>query len=289
MSTEVRALPYPVLKEGNLSWPQGSYEASVEVRSDRVSATVSHNLSEVPFLEQALRDGHAQYACAVSIPITNYRKLHLTGEANQVVTWESDFCGEAPRLLPMVIAVQEMRHVFGPEDGISRVWQGRELTIPKGARLAQEEYWGDDSSMENLIEVLLDENLSPGSFKVVDSSELGYYFKVHAAKDLHRFLQDRRGQSNHRNTIFDHRNSILTHIASRCLEILATNYGGDKKDEDEEGGWRTYQNLRGLAALLEQREQRLWDEDGFNADEVATVLYPHKPPQESEGGGGGGQ
>lgn len=272
MSTEVRALPYPVLEEGDLSWPQGHYDVSFvsSTHPDRNSVMVRHELSGAPFLQQIIDDGRAEYACSVAVPITNYRRLHLSRHAEQTISWETDFCSETPLLRPMILAVQQITHIFKPEDGIDEIWQAREITIPKGARLALGEYWGETASMENLLDIVLDEDRQPGSFKIMASEEKGFYFKAHTAPDLYRFLQNPQGQS-------QQRKSILTHMASRCLEILFRDFGPrkDKDTEEDIERWTTHRNLKGLAGLLEKNECPLWDHEDFAADEVATILYPH--------------
>ena len=68
----------------------------------------------------------------------------------------------------------------------------------------------------------------------------------------------------------------MTHIVSAALNELKQNYF---KDDEEEGGWRSYPNLRALAEYLESGNLRHWSDDEFSAEEVATALYPHKLPE----------
>ena len=151
----------------------------------------------------------------------------------------------------------------------------RELHIPKGARLALKNYLRPTSSLQHLLHVVRDQELPNGCFEVKPCDEEGFYFKIHTADDLFPFLQH-AGESK------AHRKSVLTHVASRCFEILARDYG--RQDEEGEDGskWESFRNLVALAGELQRQGLPVWDEDGFAADKVSTQLYPHSPPMESE-------
>ncbi len=272
MNTEIRALPYPVLEPGNRSCPNGVYDARVSVLSDPNSARIIHHLSGFPFLQNILDEHYARYSCLVAIPITGYRKLHLTEYSEQTVAWEKEFCGEPPMLRPMIITIKEIRHTFQAEDGVAKLWQGRELNIPRGARLALGEYWGETSTVERLIEAVVNENLPSGSFEVRACIEQGFYFQVQTAPDLYRFFQNPGGH-------LKHQSSILTHISSQCLGVLAKRFGSQSDDEEK---WERYQNLNSLASLLRGKGLPLWEEEGFAPDMVATQIYPHLLPLEEE-------
>lgn len=267
----VRSLPYPAIEDGSLSFPDGEYLAKATPQRDEASALLDHEIRGAPFLERLIDEGRAKYACLVSIPVTQYRKLHLSDAARQRVEWNEGVAGEPPMLRPLVVAVAEIPCVLGPEDGAAEAWLGRELVIPRGARLALRPYLRPTASLRSLLHVVKDEDLPDGSFEVRPCEENGFYFKVHAASDLVPFLLNAGGHPRHRR-------SVLTHAASRCLEILAREYGASEDGEDG-AKWKPFSNLRALADEFAKRKLPMWDEDGFAADGAATRWYPHCPPE----------
>lgn len=263
----VRSLPYPAIEDGNLSFPDGEYLVENTPQRDGASVVLSHAIEGAALLERLISEGKARYACVVSVPATGYRRLYLSDDARQRVEWDMSVAGEPPMLRPLVVAASETSCVPGPDDGVAEAWQRREIVIPKGARLALHPYLRPTASLQNLLRVVKDEALPDGSFEVKPCEDNGFYFKVHAASDLFPFLHNAGGHP-------DHRSSVLTHVASRCLEILAQEYG---KDEDGPK-WEPFSNLRALEDEFKKLELPVWDEDDFAADRVATRWYPHRPP-----------
>lgn len=266
----VRSLPYPVLEDGNLSYPQGQYTVETRPQAGGVSVIIHHQVQGAPFLDRLFREGKSQYGCLVSVPLTGYRRLHLSNDARQPVEWDIGLVGEPPLLRPIIISVADFSCWLGPDDGVTEAWQNREVTFPKGARLALRGYLKAYSSLNELLEINLDPNLPMGSFEVQKCSEEGFYFKVSAASDLFEFLQDPGGHK-------DHRGSILTHVTSRCFEILKEDYGQSEEDGEWGSVWRQFRNLVALSDELKEKNLPLWDEEGFSADKVSTRLYPHRP------------
>ncbi len=272
----LRSLPYPVLEDGNLSYPQGEYTVDVTPQTDGASVIIHHQLQGASFLTQLLRQGQAKYGCLVAIPLTGYRKLHLSDDARQHVQWDLAVVGEPPLLRPLIVATTEIMHSFEPEDGVEEVWQGRAVKFPKGARLALRGYLRASSSLAELLEIHQDQEMSAGSFEVEPCTEDGFYFKVSVAPDVFLFLQHAGGYE-------QHRGSILTHIVSRCFEILQQSYSTQGEDGEEGAVWEQFSNLKALAQELNKYELPLWEEEGFAADKVATRLYPHHPPRHESG------
>lgn len=271
----LRSLPYPMLEDGNLSYPQGEYTVDVTPQTDGASVIIHHQVQGAPFLTQLLHQGQAKYGCLVAIPLTGYRKLHLSDDAHQHVQWDLAVVGEPPLLRPLIVATTEITRSFAPGDGVAEVWQGRATKFPKGARLALRGYLRASSSLAELLEIHQDQELSAGSFEVEPCAEDGFYFKVSVAPDVFLFLQHAGGYE-------QHRGSIMTHIVSRCFEILQQSYS-EGEDGEEGAVWEQFSNLKALAQELDKSKLRLWDQEGFAADKVATQLYPHQPPQrESE-------
>lgn len=270
----VRCLPYPVLEDGNLSYPRGDYEVDAKPQDDGTSAIIHHTIRDAPFLDRILQQGQAKYGCLVSVPLTGYRKLDLSDNAYQQVSWDISVVGEPPMLRPLILSVSEISCRFKPEDGVAEAWQGQNITFPRGARLALSRYFRPSSSLHELLDVRK-ADLPSGSFKVKACSEEGFYFQVLVASDLFPFLQN---AGEHKN----HRDSLLTHVTSRCFEILKEEAPKEEGD-DEEGPawWEKYPNLSALAEELRRKNLPVWDDGDFFADEVATKLYPHRPPLES--------
>ena len=263
----VRSLPYPAIEDGNLSFPDGEYLVENTPQLDGASVVLSHAIKGAALLERLISEGKARYACVVSVPATGYRRLYLSDDARQRVEWDMGVVGEPPMLRPLVVAASKISCVPGPDDGVAEAWQRREIVIPIGARLARHPYLRPTASLQRLLHVVKDEALPAGCFEVKPCEENGFYFKVHAASNLFLFLQ---GAGDHK----DHRSSVLTHVASRCLEILAQEYGKG------EGGpkWEPFSNLRALENEFNKLELPVWDADDFAADRVATRWYPYRPP-----------
>jgi len=71
----------------------------------------------------------------------------------------------------------------------------------------------------------------------------------------------------------------MTHIVSACLARLQKEYG---KDDEEVGGWRSFRNLLAFSDYLKDKGQKLWCDDDFQPERVATALYPHVLPSKEE-------
>ncbi len=270
----IRCLPYPILEDGNLSYPRGGYEVDAKPQDDGTSVILHHTIRDAPFLDRILQQGKAKYGCLVSVPLTGYRNLDLSDGAYQQVSWDINVVGEPPMLRPLILSVSEISCMLEPEDGVAEAWQGQNVTFPRGARLALSRYLRPSSSLHELLDVRK-ADLPAGSFKVKACSEDGFYFQVSVAPDLFPFLQNAGEYKNHRD-------SLLTHVTSRCFEILKEEAPKEEGD-DEEGPawWEKYPNLSALSEELKRKNLPVWDDGDFFADEVATKLYPHRPPLES--------
>lgn len=269
----VRCLPYPILEDGNLSYPTGEYVVDVKPQDDGTSAIIHHTIRGAPFLDRIIQQGKGKYGCLVSVPLTGYRRLHLSDDGYQQVSWDISVVGEPPMLRPLILSVSEISCRLKSEDGVAEAWQGQNITFPRGARLALSSYMRPSSSLHELLDVRK-ADLPAGSFKVEACSGDGFYFQVSVAPDLFPFLQN---AGEHKN----HRDSLLTHVTSRCFEILKSEVSKEE-DADEEGPawWEKYPNLSALAEELRRKNLPVWDDNDFFADEVATQLYPHRPPSE---------
>lgn len=171
----------------------------------------------------------------------------------------------------MMVTQEEIRHTVDCQaDGLSQIWDGKELVLPKGARVAVGPTFKFQSGVNGVLDFNLDENLGSGRFKVLASSEDGFKFKVHLAPNLYDHLRYRRQELAGRN--------IMVHVVSAAFGILQRDYS---VAEDEEGsGWKSFRNLVGLAELLQESNLGHWSDKEFNPEMAATGLYPHKLPTE---------
>ena len=277
-SSTVRSLPYPSLEDGNFSYPSGSYEVSAKV-SERVDTkvTLHHQISDAPFIEGLIDKGEARFACLVAVPKTGYRKLCLSDDREQEVSWDMSVVGEPPILGPVVLYVGESKsHEFSEVDGVASIWQGKTIELPKGARLAKGSYLRPSISIDSLLKVRLKDDLPDGTFTVTDNANKGFYFTMDAAPDLFRFVGNSMGRP-------ELRDSILTHAVSQCFSILKSDYSFSEDDEESEDHWKQHKNLAALSDWLNTKDLLHWSDEGFDAVSVATHLYPIRiPKQDSE-------
>ena len=128
----VRSLPYPAIEAGNLSYPNGNYVVEITPQPDQVSVILNHAVTGAAFIQRVISEGKANYGCVVAVPLTGYRRLHLSNEACHRVEWERGVVGEPPMLRPVIVSVAETVCMLGPDDDVAEAWQGREIRIPRG-------------------------------------------------------------------------------------------------------------------------------------------------------------
>ena len=266
-----RAFPWPVLEAGNDSFPNGVYTVTCHDKEAGKSFELRHELRGATLIEQWLEQGKLGFVCTVSAPRSMYRMLHKSNAPEQLIAWQQQDLGEYPMFTPMIVAKESIQHTaIAVSDGLNRIWDGRELLVPKGARVAIGHTFKFKSGIGGLLDFNLDECLAPGRFRVLPSNEDGFKFKVHLARDLYQHLRHRRDEITGKN--------IMVHIVSAALSILQRDYSND--DEDEGEGWQSHRNLLGLADLMQQNGLHHWSDDDFQAELVATSLYPHIIPSE---------
>ena len=265
-----RALPWPVLEAGNDSFPDGEYTVACENKETGQSFTLRHEVQGAPLIERWLAEGKVEYVCTVAAPRSMYRKLHKFGAPEQVIAWQQHDLGEFPMFTPMLVARADIAHtVIAESDGLNPLWNGRELRLPRGARIAVGPTFKFQSGIEGILEFVEDKTLSDGQFWIQDSAEDGFKFKVHLATKLHQHLK------HHRDDLAG--NNTMVNIVSAALSLLQKDYRDDNEEED---GWRSFPNLVGLAERLRECDIPHWAEEGFQPEYVATQLYPHKLPKE---------
>ena len=270
-SDMVRAFPFPVLEEGNLSFPDGEYIPDI-IFEDDYSATIIHKVQTAPLIERFVKEEMAKCCCTVSVPKTGYRKLFQESGFSQKIKWDSNWVGEPPILRPFIVCAVETEHTLQAEDGVHSLWVDRTVKFKKGAKIAIGPDFRPRSSMESLLSIDRDESLKPGQVLINPVTEQGFYFSVKVASDLYEFLRN-PGEGN----LKKHSHSILIHAVSTCMSILANEYSSEGSDES----WQSYSNLLVLAEEMERKKLTLWYEDNFHPEEAATLLYPHPVPNPS--------
>lgn len=271
-SNAVRSHGFPVLEIGNLSFPNGRYSLDFKPGEDRASFVVKHRVEGAPLISRLLTEESARYVCAVSSPISSYRRTHVSSTPEQLIQWDTDDLGEAPLFTPMIVSVASCNlRLDQSRDGIHELWHGQHVALEKGSRLALGPVVQLRSSILRLLSLQADERLEDGSFFVDAETEGGFQFCVKLNPSLHAFLQytDKGGN----------RDIIMTHIVTACLALPQRDF---TEDDDEDGGWKSHRNLRAFADFLEDKKLPHWAEEGFRPEQVATSLYPHSVSLEQE-------
>ena len=289
-NTSARMLPHPAIDDGNRSFPQIDYHVRLEPSGNSSTGVVLHHeLKNAPFIQSLIRQGTAKFACLVSAPRTGYRKLNISENSEQEISWDSDIVGEPPWLGPCILYVgKDFRGgTWAEKDGVAELWLNREVYIPKGARLVKGRYLRPSPAMKhtNMLYAKKDEAMKPGTFRVEANSNDGFFFSIVAATDIYEFINNPRGN-------LALRDSILTHAISACFQILKTDYDAPVEDEENSGNedgeewshkeWKQHQNLVALSEWLGNKGLPHWSDYGFDAVKVATELYPIVIPNPEE-------
>ena len=266
-SPSSRAFAWPVLEEGNGSYESGIYSVSCEDKEQGRSLMLVHSVSGAPLIENWMASSMVSFVCSVAAPRSMYRVLHVSDTPEQMVEWSRDDLGEYPMFTPLLVARESIQHVVAAgADGLSSIWDGRELQLPKAARIAVGPTFKLQSGLGGLLEFDFDDELGLGRFRIEPSSEDGFKFKVYLATDLYEHLRYHRGELAGTN--------IMVHVVSAAFGILQRDY---KRDEDDDGeSWQSFRNLVGLSDLLEKYELGHWSDDNFAPEMAATGLYPHR-------------
>ena len=266
-----RAFHWPVLEAGNRSYQDGVYSVVFEEKERGRSFTILHQVQAAPLIEEWMKAGKLNFICSVASPRSMYRGIHVSNTPQQTIEWVQEDLGEPPMFTPMLVAREEIRHtVDSKTDGLNPIWDGREIILNAGARVAVGQTFKFQSGLNGILEFNKDEELAPGQVRVEPSSENGFTFKVYLAPNLYNHLRYRRKEMPGTN--------IMVHVVSTALGILQKDYS---EAADEDGtGWQSYRNLVGLADLLQRHGAGLWSDENFKPELAATILYPHPVPIE---------
>lgn len=274
LSNAIRSHGFPVLEAGNISYPNGRYALDFEPGGDRTSFVLRHWIEGAPLVSRLLREGKARYVCAVSSPVSSYRRTHVSETESQSIRWDENDLGEPPLFTPMIVSISSCNLLLTKErDGVHEIWDQQEVAIEMGSRLALGHVIQLRSSILQLLSLQLEKELGNGEFKVDPLTEGGFQFRVNLSPDLHQFLQAPREDG-----IREH---VMTHIVSACLSLLKRDF---HEDDEDDGGWKSHRNLRAFAEYLESKGLPHWSDEEFHPEWAATKLHPHMLPKESEGG-----
>ena len=271
-SNAIRSHSFPVLEAGNISFPNGRYTLEFEPGSDQTSFVLRHRIDGAPLISRLLDEGKARYVCAVSSPISSYRRTHVSRTASQRIEWDEQDLGEPPLFTPMIVSVESCSLLLKEQqDGVHGIWDEQVVNITTGSRLALGHVVQLRSSILQLLSLHANNDLGDGEFYVDAETEQGFQFRVSLNPDLHAFLQfaGKEGVRGH----------IMTHIVASCLALLQRSFHEDSEDE---GGWRSHRNLRAFEGFLKSRNLPHWSDDEFRPEWVATKLYPHALPEKPE-------
>ena len=272
-SNAIRSHGFPVLEAGNISYPNGRYALDFEPGSDRTAFVLRHRIEGAPLISRLLSEGKARYVCAVSSPVSSYRRTHVSHTESHRILWDENDLGEPPLFTPMIVSVSACDLMLSEErDGVHGIWDQQLVAIETGSRLALGHVIQLRSSILQLLSLQIRKDLGNGEFYVDPLTEQGFQFRVNLSSDLHRFLQvPRKGGI---------RGHVMTHIVSACLALLKREFSDDN---EEEGGWKSHRNLRAFADHLESKGLPHWNDEDFRPDWVATKLHPHILPKDPEG------
>ena len=95
-----RARPFPVLETGNGSFPDAVYSVTIGTERPGQSIRVAHAVENAPLLQRWIADGAVRFLCAVSAPISAYRRVSKSDTPEQIVEWNLDDLGSPPAVHP---------------------------------------------------------------------------------------------------------------------------------------------------------------------------------------------
>lgn len=262
MPETIYAFPFPVLEEGNTSFPNATYAVAQKEMPDASSLTLTHKLENAPFLQKLLDTHQATYACLVAIPITGYRRLHTSKNPQQKITWDKDYMADSPMLRPLLLATKNITHTLGKHDGVADIWHGQKITIPKGARLAHVSHMRRSFSAVNLLDFKLDKTLGATAMELDVTANSEFCFIVNMGERLHQFMTN----PSDKDKMLYH--SICVNAVARAFEAIKSDHTNGKQP------WGRYPNLKTLADELADQGLPMWDDEDFDPALVATALFP---------------
>lgn len=264
-ANSIGAHGHPLLEDGNMSFPHGTYLTDIVGGDDEQSMKLTHRITDAPLIERLLRERIAKYACIVSSPKSFYRKAHRSDVPSHTVRWDRAKMGEPPLFTPLVYC----RHILdltldADRDGVHEIWDGVNVQLREGSRLAIGHVFDLRSSFTRMLRIRLNEEL--GSRIRVEYANESACFVAEVGPHLHRFLKSSRPGS-------PTRCNVMTTIVTACFAYLREHYPNEEGIEEE-------RTLVALAAHVREKHGTAWTDDGFAPEDAATALFPHKLPDE---------
>jgi len=268
----VRSFPYPVMEEGNLSFPLGSYEVELVDRTLSESAgakiiSVMHHVKNARLIQSMLQSGKFAYGCAVASPLTGYRKFFQSKHPQHEITWDSGHVLGNVQFSPAIFCKEPVcNHVLSPDCDVSDLWIGKSVNFAIGAKVAISAPYTLSSSVQHMLRFRKNENVSPGQMQAGICEDGDFRFDVDVSQDVFKTIlnpQDGEGPL---------RRAIVINAMSACLALLAKDYGNDSGDSPS---WKNIPNLVSLSDEIHSAGLPLWDADDFCPEKTATALYPY--------------
>lgn len=257
-SDAILAHEYPVLESGSISFPEGKYHLDLVKGKNRSSFEITHRIEGAPLISNLLKNNKARCACIVSCPVSCFRKTYISKLVKQTIELDIGNLGEPPLFTPMILCWVPQKILLRKiRDGVHPIWEGQEISLSKGFRLAVGSVFQLRSSLSSLISIHLDKQRERGQFEIQIESE-PFRFRVNAGEEIY---EDLRAKSS--NT----RSNNMTHVVTACLANLKADYADDDEEEGPEA-------LRALADFLAREGHPDWKNPEFKPEKVATSLYP---------------
>ena len=272
-----RIATYPIMAPGGLDYEEG-HRYEIEHVSDptrpRDTVIVLHRVRGDNLVAQLLSEHRADFACTLVSPWCAYRRVELAPgatrrtpeglEIEQAIEVVSDSFSHPVMFQPTVITNTEVEEFTArASHGLDRLWIGEAVKVPAAAMLAVQPFWNAKTTMQSILRLkkVSDGRLRTGSFEVSPVMEQGFYFLVEVEETLFNSLRNPES--------FEHRDSIYSMALSNGLDILHRRY----RDRDS---WVEQQNLKLLYQMLKDKNVATWEEDSFQANQVAAAFHPHR-------------
>ena len=106
LGSGTRAFAWPVLEAGNGSYSEGAYTVDVVHKEPGRSFELKHSVAHATLVERWMEEDKVLFVCAVSAPISAYRKLHMANANPHLVAWMPDDLGAHPLFTPMIVCAK---------------------------------------------------------------------------------------------------------------------------------------------------------------------------------------
>lgn len=274
MTSTTNSYFYPVLEDDRYDYvEQNIYE--VEQVTDNTyakqtddSLILKYKINGDNLISQLLNSGEAKFVCTTVIKSTMYRETiseylkELTStEVVQKIPLQNTY--EVQNFAPMIIYIGEDKEIVlnSEKMGLDLFWDGKKINLYKGAIIAKDGWRESEYSASDLLSIQRDES-KDYDFEVLIDPKEGGRFVAKVKPDLYDDMNRVRGTKNRA-----HFNSIITHMLS---------LGFVKLREDYKDGNEDLANFNAIKRKLKSEDLATWEEDGFNANEVASNFLPHK-------------